>query len=91
MARLTGLEPATSGVTGRHSNQLSYTRVRCGSAVYGRAPKLSTVRFGCFAILVIFFARRNRQRPLLEQETSDVGRPGRLYDGLNDDQQRHAQ
>jgi hypothetical protein len=26
MARLTGLEPATSGVTGRHSNQLSYSR-----------------------------------------------------------------
>ncbi len=26
MARVTGLEPATSGVTGRHSNQLSYTR-----------------------------------------------------------------
>jgi hypothetical protein len=23
---VTGLEPATSGVTGRHSNQLSYTR-----------------------------------------------------------------
>jgi hypothetical protein len=23
---LTGLEPATSGVTGRHSNQLSYNR-----------------------------------------------------------------
>ncbi len=26
MARLTGLEPAASGVTGRHSNQLSYNR-----------------------------------------------------------------
>ncbi len=26
MARVTGLEPATSGVTGRHSNHLSYTR-----------------------------------------------------------------
>ena len=26
VARATGLEPATSGVTGRHSNQLSYAR-----------------------------------------------------------------
>jgi hypothetical protein len=28
LARVTGLEPATSGVTGRRSNQLSYTRNR---------------------------------------------------------------
>ena len=27
MATQKGLEPSTSGVTGRHSNQLSYTRV----------------------------------------------------------------
>ena len=31
LARLTGLEPATSGVTGRHSNQLSYNRLRPAS------------------------------------------------------------
>jgi hypothetical protein len=30
VARVTGLEPATSGVTGRHSNQLSYTRAYRG-------------------------------------------------------------
>jgi hypothetical protein len=31
MARVTGLEPATSGVTGRRSNQLSYTRKAAAS------------------------------------------------------------
>ena len=29
MARWTGLEPATPGVTGRYSNQLSYNRAWC--------------------------------------------------------------
>ena len=30
MARLTGLEPATPGVTGRYSNRLSYNRASLG-------------------------------------------------------------
>jgi hypothetical protein len=30
VARLTGLEPATPGVTGRYSNQLSYNRAMEG-------------------------------------------------------------
>ncbi len=33
LARVTGLEPATSGVTGRRSNQLSYTRISTVTAV----------------------------------------------------------
>ena len=33
MAGVTGLEPATSGVTGRRSNQLSYTPSADGRAV----------------------------------------------------------
>jgi hypothetical protein len=36
VARATGLEPATSGVTGRHSNQLSYARAG------GRRPAART-------------------------------------------------
>ena len=40
MARVTGLEPAASGVTGRRSNQLSYTRVLM-AAKYDTALTLS--------------------------------------------------
>ena len=35
MARLTGLEPATPGVTGRYSNQLSYNRASAGRPAWG--------------------------------------------------------
>ena len=43
MARVTGLEPAASGVTGRRSNQLSYTRVLVGGK-YDMALGLSMVQ-----------------------------------------------
>ncbi len=43
VARVTGLEPATSGVTGRHSNQLSYTRISLrpvgDTSIGGKAPR----------------------------------------------------
>ena len=35
MADRTGLEPATSGVTGRHSNQLNYRSVKANSLMVG--------------------------------------------------------
>jgi hypothetical protein len=45
MARVTGLEPATSGVTGRHSNRLSYTRALYGCITIRVDPK------ACFLIV----------------------------------------
>jgi hypothetical protein len=48
MARVTGLEPATSGVTGRRSNQLSYTPVREESRI---GHSLSQVKRGGFDFL----------------------------------------
>lgn len=37
MARVTGLEPATSGVTGRRSNQLSYTPAAGGGLPFAQS------------------------------------------------------
>jgi hypothetical protein len=49
MARETGLEPAASGVTGRRSNQLSYSRSKRGGVVLAcpgsvnAAPKVGLI------------------------------------------------
>ena len=40
MAGVTGLEPAASGVTGRRSNQLSYTRANHAAQAGGNPPDL---------------------------------------------------
>ncbi len=42
MAGVTGLEPATSGVTGRRSNQLSYTPAKSAGRMY--APPFAKSR-----------------------------------------------
>ena len=44
MARVTGLEPATSGVTGRHSNRLSYTRLPSENPLRSIALRTGTDR-----------------------------------------------
>ncbi len=55
MAGVTGLEPATSGVTGRHSNQLSYTPASGEALMYQPLP--SHARY--FSQATVFFSAQH--------------------------------
>ena len=82
VARETGLEPATSGVTGRRSNQLSYTRAFSRVPVEERprreARELGDAPFTVNKLVLIFLLVADvSQRAVLEEESGDIGRPGR--------------
>ena len=62
MARLTGLEPATPGVTGRYSNQLSYNR-----ASYVPFPERPDVLLCAFCPVKRPIGKIRRQPPFLRQ------------------------
>lgn len=66
MAGATGLEPATSAVTGQRSNQLSYAPVLNGT---GNVCEISS---GSQPVCEIFFAKKNR---VADAKEVGVGNP----------------
>ncbi|KAF0231105.1 MAG: hypothetical protein FD175_974 [Beijerinckiaceae bacterium] len=69
MARATGLEPATSGVTGRHSNQLSYARIHSLPGVPGEAAGLREGDNACQATLALAMQENARPKPGLKHHS----------------------
>ena len=82
---MTGLEPATSGVTGRRSNQLSYTRVfgvggHLGCGLFG--VNHGRLDFLPFLHLLLVRLADMGQSPMLEEESGDVRSTRGREDGL---------
>ena len=71
MARVTGLEPATSGVTGRRSNQLSYTRLVCAGQLEEGTPPVNTPR-STLVIIIRRIMQTSGQCAGFEQETGNI-------------------
>lgn len=82
MAGTTGLEPATSGVTGLRSNQLSYDpEFRPGTAAAGRDAEYTETVMGCkravavvvLVLLLEHFFQRPRGRVGIDGAGRDRG------------------
>ena len=85
---MTGLEPATSGVTGRRSNRLSYTRVfGVAGHLRGGLGGVNHRRLYFLALFDFFLIRLAGmgQSSVLKQKSGNVRRSGRGEDRLHND------
>ena len=70
MARLTGLEPATPGVTGRYSNQLSYNRWLCDTIyIYPSKEGLPNRQAATYCFLMFILKKFTTAAKLLNGRT----------------------
>ncbi len=81
LARVTGLEPATSGVTGRRSNQLSYTRISVDGGVKGYVSIVKRILYKTrhkSAAMTKFMKNRKKLRKIKEGIGGDGFEPPTL-------------
>src|SRR6185437_15442548 len=94
VARGTRVELATSGVTGRRSNQLSYTRVfgvgaHLGAGLWGVNHR--GLHFLALILLFLIWVADVGQGPVFKQESGDVRSACSREDRLHDDEQWNGQ